>query len=111
MGRAVWITERAGRANAGVALAAPYAQPPRARHASTSSGPAARWMAPSTPPPPSSDWLAAFTTASTSRPVMSALIASTRTPTVCFPHALARREPIGHDHTVVITSVVWQGRE
>src|SRR5438874_9495982 len=37
-----------------------------------SSGPAARWMAPSTPPPPARDWLAALTIASTARLVMSA---------------------------------------
>src|SRR6202140_4261594 len=36
------------------------------------SGPPARWTAPSTPPPPASDWLAAFTMASTGSVVMSA---------------------------------------
>src|SRR4029077_17440548 len=35
------------------------------------SGPPARWTAPSTPPPPASDWLAALTMASTGRVVMS----------------------------------------
>src|SRR3954467_14089281 len=52
--------------------ASPVGQPPRVRHSCSSSGPAARWMAPSTPPPPSSDWLAALTMASTARVVMSA---------------------------------------
>src|SRR5215475_1600851 len=37
------------------------------------SGPPARWTAPSTPPPPASELLAALTMASTSRVVMSAL--------------------------------------
>src|SRR3984893_6047731 len=36
------------------------------------SGPPARWTAPSTPPPPASDWLAALTIASTGSVVMSA---------------------------------------
>src|SRR5579864_31136 len=36
------------------------------------SGPPARWTAPSTPPPPASDWLAALTIASTANVVMSA---------------------------------------
>src|SRR2546427_3850030 len=42
------------------------------RHSATSSGPAARWIAPSTPPPPSSDEFAALTMASTESVVMSA---------------------------------------
>lgn len=37
-----------------------------------SEGPAARWMAPSTPPPPRREVLAALTMASTRRVVMSA---------------------------------------
>src|SRR6266702_3536509 len=41
------------------------------RHSMASSGPAARWIAPSTPPPPSSDALAALTIASTCSLVMS----------------------------------------
>jgi len=41
--------------------------------------PAARWIAPSTPPPPARAWLAAFTTASTCSCVMSPSTASTRT--------------------------------
>src|SRR5512143_3310376 len=51
--------------------ASPVGQPPIPRHSSSSRGPAARWMAPSTPPPPSSEVLAALTMASTSSVVMS----------------------------------------
>src|SRR5215470_13361098 len=40
------------------------------RHSSSSSAPAARWIAPSTPPPPSRLEFAAFTIASTSSCVM-----------------------------------------
>src|SRR5687768_11039429 len=56
--------------------ASPVGHPPRRRHSSRSSGPAARWIAPSTPPPPRRDSLAALTIASTARRVMSALTAS-----------------------------------
>jgi hypothetical protein len=42
-------------------------------------GPAARWIAPSTPPPPSNDEFAALTIASTASVVMSARIARTVT--------------------------------
>src|SRR5205823_7099047 len=45
--------------------------PQSLRHPSINCGPAARWIAPSTPPPPSSVVLAAFTIASTSSLVMS----------------------------------------
>src|SRR5688572_10170069 len=41
------------------------------RHSSSRPGPAPRWIAPSTPPPPSSVSLAALTMASTARMVMS----------------------------------------
>src|SRR6478735_4985115 len=66
------MTHLAGRSKPSVALASPVSQPPRARHASSRRGPAARWIAPSTPLPPSSDELAALTIASTSMDVMSA---------------------------------------
>ncbi len=46
-----------------------------ARQARSSSGPAARWMAPSTPPPPSNVSFAALTMASTRNSVMSAVMA------------------------------------
>src|SRR5262249_918929 len=52
-------------------LAFPVSQPPSVAQAARSSGPAARWIAPSTPPPPSSVRLAALTIASTSSQVMS----------------------------------------
>lgn len=52
-------------------LASPVLQPPSRRHSASSSGPAARWMHPSTPPPPSRDSLAALTMASTGIFVMS----------------------------------------
>src|SRR6266702_322454 len=56
--------------------ASPVGQPLSARHSSSSAGPAARWIAPSTPPPPSSVVLAAFTMASTACAVMSPWTAS-----------------------------------
>lgn len=61
----------------GVILASPVLQPCNNRQAWTNSGPAARWIAPSTPPPPSNDELAAFTIASTFSVVMSACNART----------------------------------
>src|SRR5580693_1515517 len=61
-----------------VILAAPVAQPPSALHSSYSSGPAARWIAPSTPPPPSKLRLAALTMASTASVVISATQISSR---------------------------------
>src|SRR5262245_53050981 len=48
------------------------------RHSATRSGPAARWIAPSTPPPPSRLVFAALTIASTSSVVMSATQISSR---------------------------------
>src|ERR1700759_287510 len=61
-----------------VILASPVAQPRSVRHSANNSGPAARWMAPSTPPPPSSDALAAVTIASTPSLVMSETMTSSR---------------------------------
>src|SRR5262249_6821555 len=54
-------------------------------------GPAARWMAPSTPPPPSSVGLAALTMASTSSVVMSASMISMRWGMGWLPHAMLTR--------------------
>src|SRR5439155_11426670 len=65
------MTWRALRRWPPVILASPVLQPWSRRHSSTRPGPAARWMAPSTPPPPSNDELAALTMASTSSAVMS----------------------------------------
>src|SRR5579862_2450615 len=63
-----------------VNLAEPVAQPPSVLHSSYKSGPAARWIAPSTPPPPSKLRFAALTMASTSNVVMSATQTSSRAP-------------------------------
>ena len=52
-------------------VAAPGAQPPTGRQPSKRPGPAARGIAPSTPPPPSSVVFAALTMASTRCAVMS----------------------------------------
>src|SRR5579862_2512788 len=61
-----------------VILAAPVTQPPSVRHSASRSGPAARWIAPSTPPPPRRLRLAALTMASTASVVMSATQISSR---------------------------------
>src|SRR3546814_18773408 len=66
------MTQRAPRSCPPVTLSSPVGQPPRALHSARRPGPAALWMAPSTPPPPSRDRLAAFTMASTASVVMSA---------------------------------------
>src|SRR5437868_14249955 len=50
--------------------ASPGGQPPTARHSANSAGPAARWMAPSTPPPPSRLEFAALTIASAATSVV-----------------------------------------
>ena len=52
-------------------FASPVRQPPKVRHSWSSSGPAARWIQPSTPPPPRSVSFAALTIASTFIFVMS----------------------------------------
>jgi len=54
-----------------VIFAAPVAQPPSVSHSARNCGPAARWIAPSTPPPPSKVRLAALTMASSASVVMS----------------------------------------
>ena len=55
-------------------LALPVSQPFRRRHSRRRSGPAARWIAPSTPPPPRREVLAAFTMLDTESVVMSVRI-------------------------------------
>ena len=65
------IHPRGGLPQPGVMRASPVGQPRSSRQLASSSGPAARWIAPSTPPPPSSEELAALTTASTASLVMS----------------------------------------
>src|SRR5207249_10005149 len=74
------MTKRAGSRPPRVSLASPVTQPPSVRHAARISGPPARWMAPSTPPPPSSVVLAAFTIASVACAVMSPRTSSTVAP-------------------------------
>src|SRR5215204_3529120 len=61
----------AGSKYALVILASPGGQWPIFKHSSRRAGPAARWIAPSTPPPPQRASLAAVTTASTGNVVMS----------------------------------------
>src|SRR5690606_766544 len=77
-GPTVWITWRTGgsRLKAGVAFASPGSHGARAAPASASRGPAAQWIAPSTPPPSRNDELAALTIASTCSVVMSPLTTS-----------------------------------
>src|SRR5690242_1474033 len=67
------MTQRAGISPAVVQPASPVARPcgKRATQSSRTAGPPARWIAPSTPPPPRMALLAALTTASTSWRVMS----------------------------------------
>src|SRR5215216_3705755 len=65
------MTHFAGKSNPGVSRAWPVGQPPILRVASRRRGPPARWIAPSTPPPPRSELLAALTIASTRCAVMS----------------------------------------
>ena len=73
-GPTVWMMKRAGRSKPSVTTAWPGGHSPMARQAACRrSAPAARWMAPSTPPPPRSRRLAALTTASTRSTVMSPL--------------------------------------
>src|ERR1700722_16182687 len=72
------MTHFAGNRYPLVIFAAPVSHPPRLRHSSSNSGPAARWIAPSTPPPPSNEAFAAFTMASTRNRVMSVFSAVIR---------------------------------
>src|ERR1700722_4264448 len=72
------MTYRAGSRYPSVIFAPPVSQPFRVRHSARSSGPAARWIAPSTPPPPSRVLLAALTMASSASVVMSATQISRR---------------------------------
>ncbi len=95
----MWITHRAGSSPAVVHPASPVASPfgNRATQSCSTAGPPARWIAPSTPPPPRIRLFAAFTTASTCCFVMSprtALIVGTRP--VCDGRAerpLGRQDP------------------
>src|SRR6266404_4730441 len=84
------MTKRAGSRPPRVSLASPVAQPPSVRHSSRIWGPPARWMAPSTPPPPSSVVLAAFTITSVAWVVMSPRTSSTVAPAQSRRRTLAR---------------------
>src|SRR5437660_2268630 len=95
------MMKRAGKLYPRVILASPCRQPPRVRHSASSSGPAARWIAPSTPPPPSSVLLASFTIAST-----SSLVMSPRTMSISAAgRFILRREPINQPGTVRLTRI------
>src|SRR6266853_601168 len=98
------MMKRAGNLYPRVIFALPALQPPSVRHSASSSGPAARWIAPSTPPPPSSERFAAFTMASTCKVVMSA----TRMSTVVVPTGKVRR---GAAIRSVYTSHAKRGRD
>src|SRR5690349_24131056 len=90
------MTKRARRRPPGVIFASPVAQPPRSRHAPTISGPPARWIAPSTPPPPRSVVFAALTIASVSCRVMSPRTSSSVAPAIVrCPTPLPGRERLG----------------
>src|SRR3984957_19999810 len=93
------MTYRAGSRYPSVILASPVGQPSSVRHSARSSGPAARWIAPSTPPPPSSEVFAALTIASTSKAVISATRMSRQRLSM-----LARR--IGSGDVMTVTSVM-----
>ena len=74
-GPTTWMTQRAGIVPASVDAAWPVGSEPMrstsARRACSCTGPPARRIAPSTPPPPISPLLAALTTASTCWSTMS----------------------------------------
>ena len=80
-----WRRRRPRRARRGASCAAARGTP------SSSAGPAAAWIAPSTPLPPSSDGLAAFTIALTACAVMSPSTASSRTQAAAAAAAFSAR--------------------
>src|SRR5688500_6485667 len=85
----------AGRRYPRVMRASPVGQPPIVRHSCSSSGPVARWIAPSTPPPPSRLVFAALTIASICNATMFASRASSL-PCITPPRRLppTGREPL-----------------
>src|SRR5262245_27961112 len=90
------MTWRAGRRPPPVSLASPVGQPPRVRHSSRMAGPPARWIAPSTPPPPSRVVLAAFTMASVGCRVMSPWTSSRHVPSIVRVRIARVISPGGH---------------
>src|SRR4051794_38831014 len=89
---AAWITQRAASSPPVVSTASPTGTGARSRDSRSSAGPAARAIAPATPPPCSSCELAAFAIASTSSRVMSA----------CSTVSSATSPPIGRRHPVEV---------
>src|SRR5262245_6921548 len=95
------MIHRAGSAKPGGARASPVGHGATASHASVRPAPAARKMAPHTPPPACSPEFAAFTMASVASVVMSPCTASRRGATAegysawRFRHAKARESDIG----------------
>ena len=89
-GPTAWMTWLASRSPPEVIFASPVWQPPSTRHSASSCGPAARWIAPSTPPPPSRFSLAALTIASASGSVVMSPRCSVMRPT----GATVRRLPV-----------------
>src|SRR5689334_14118638 len=71
IGPTAWNTHLAGSFPAPVATADPGGHFPIRRHSSRIEGPPARWIAPSTPPPPARELFAALTIASAETWVMS----------------------------------------
>src|ERR1700722_12574156 len=87
------MTNFTGKPNSRVSLASPTMLAPGPRLAGNNAGPAARWIAPSTPPPPNSELFAALTMASTDSAVMSA---STAVISIRFIEYSARKPwPLG----------------
>src|SRR5579883_2959099 len=84
MGPTAWKTYFAFKRPAPVATALPVGERPILRHSSMMLGPPARWMAPSTPPPPASAELAALTMASASTLVMSPCSKASVTPLIVY---------------------------
>src|SRR5438046_5252471 len=95
------MTKRAGNLYPRVIFASPASQPPSVRHSASSAGPAARWIAPSTPPPPRSVVFAAFTIASTSNLVMSPRTISI----LVLEFFILRREPFDKPMAVRLSRV------
>lgn len=70
----IWTILLAGRLYPPVIFASPVLQPIRRLHSMSKRGPAALWIAPSTPPPPKRDLFAALTMTSIDNCVISPLL-------------------------------------
>src|SRR5260370_10693264 len=82
MGPTAWKTYFAGNLPAVVATALPVGHPPILRQASIILGPPARWIAPSTPPPPRNPEFAAVTIATTWTSTIFPRISASVTPLI-----------------------------